>query len=98
MRVVRADGYEAEASMPYAALQRIGTPFRDHLPQIPERQVAALRIAARLDTGQPPDRFLVGRLSGVEARGDPQRGDLPFGDLRQAVSYTHLTLPTICSV
>ncbi|KQT02110.1 hypothetical protein ASG23_01770 [Cellulomonas sp. Leaf395] len=60
MRIVRADGYEAEDAMPYAALQRIGTSFRDHLPEIPDRQVAALRIAAGLDSGPPPDRFLVG--------------------------------------
>lgn len=59
-RVVRSDGYEAESAMPYAALQRIGTPFAPHLPALPPRQVAALRIAAGLDDGPPPDRYLVG--------------------------------------
>lgn len=60
VRVVRADGYEAEAAMPYAALQRIGRPFAEHLDGLPDRQVSALRIAAGLDDGPPPDRFLVG--------------------------------------
>jgi DNA-binding CsgD family transcriptional regulator/tetratricopeptide (TPR) repeat protein len=60
VRVVRSDGYEAESAMPYAALQRIGTPFAAHLPALPPRQVAALRIAAGLDEGSPPDRYLIG--------------------------------------
>lgn len=60
VRVVRADGYEAESNMPYAALQRIGRPFANHLGSLPERQSAALRIAAGIDDGQPPDRYLVG--------------------------------------
>lgn len=74
MRVVRADGYEAEAAMPYAALQRIGSPLREHLPSLPARQVAALRIAAGLDDGSPPDRFLVGlgMLSLLAAAGEAQ--------------------------
>ena len=60
MRVVRADGYEAEAAMPYATLQRLGAPFSGLVASLPPRQGAALRTAAGLDDGPPPDRFLVG--------------------------------------
>ena len=60
IRVVRADGFEAESTMPYAALQRLGAPFVDHLPTLPPRQVTALRIATGLDDGPAPDRYLVG--------------------------------------
>lgn len=60
VRVLRSDGYEAESAMPYAALQRLGTPIAERLSEVPARQVAALRIAAGLDDGPPPDRYLVG--------------------------------------
>ena len=74
MRVVRSDGYEAESAMPYAALQRLGVPFAEHLPTLPPRQVAALRIAAGLDDGPPPDRYLVGlgMLSLLAAAGEAE--------------------------
>ncbi len=58
--MVRADGFEAESAMPYAALQRLGAPFSDLVAALPPRQAAALRIAAGLDRGDPPDRYLVG--------------------------------------
>ncbi|WP_400995035.1 AAA family ATPase [Agromyces sp. GXQ0307] len=72
LRVVRADGFEAESAMPYAALQRLGTPFARHVGDLPPRQSAALRIAAGLDRGDPPDRYLVGlgMLSLVAAAGE----------------------------
>lgn len=60
VRVVRCDGYEAEAAMPYAAVQRIGRPFAEFMPALPSRQADALRIAAGIDPGPPPDRYLVG--------------------------------------
>nr|WP_074259467.1 helix-turn-helix transcriptional regulator [Agromyces cerinus] len=60
VQVIRADGYEAESSMPYATLQRLGIPLAAHLGAIPPRQLAALRIASGLDEGPPPDRYLVG--------------------------------------
>jgi DNA-binding CsgD family transcriptional regulator len=74
VHVVRADGYEAESTMPYAALQRLGTPFADRLPLLPPRQVAALRIAAGIDSGPPPDRYLVGlgMLSLLAAAGESE--------------------------
>ncbi|KRE30619.1 hypothetical protein ASG80_17535 [Agromyces sp. Soil535] len=72
VRVIRADGYEAESAMPYATLQRIGRPFAESLASIPPRQAAALRIAAGLDDGPPPDRYLVGlgMLSLLAAAGE----------------------------
>jgi DNA-binding CsgD family transcriptional regulator len=60
IRVLRADGYEAEASIPWAALQRLGTPLAAYVDAIPARQATALRIAAGIDDGEPPDRYLVG--------------------------------------
>ncbi|WP_246205134.1 helix-turn-helix transcriptional regulator [Agromyces salentinus] len=60
VRVVRADGFEAESAMPYAALQRLGTPFAALIRDLPGPQASALRIAAGLDAGPPPDRYLVG--------------------------------------
>lgn len=74
IRVVRSDGYEAESAMPYAAVQRLGTPLADHLGALPARQAAALRIAAGLDEGDPPDRYLVGLglLSLLAAAGEAE--------------------------
>ncbi|GAA4063879.1 LuxR C-terminal-related transcriptional regulator [Agromyces indicus] len=60
IRVLRSDGYEAESAIPYAAVQRLGAPLAEHLGGVPPRQAAALRIAAGIDEGLPPDRFLVG--------------------------------------
>nr|WP_200933365.1 LuxR family transcriptional regulator [Leifsonia sp. Leaf325] len=60
VRTVRSDGFEAESAMPYAVVQRLGMPFREYLPSLPNRQSAALRIAAGIDVGDPPDRYLVG--------------------------------------
>ncbi|MFB9958058.1 ATP-binding protein [Agromyces bracchium] len=72
--VVRANGFEAESAMPYAALQRLGTPFADLVDGLPPRQAAALRIAAGLDRGEPPDRYLVGLgvLSVLAAAGEAE--------------------------
>ncbi len=60
VRVVRADGFEAESAMAYATLQRLGAPFAHLVRLLPERQAAALRIAAGVEPGPPPDRYLVG--------------------------------------
>lgn len=74
VRVVRSDGFEAESAMPYAAVQRLGVPFAEHLDALPPRQVSALRIAAGLDDGDPPDRYLVGLglLSLLAAAGESE--------------------------
>ena len=58
-RLLRVDGYEAESTIPFAALQRLIMPLRELLPSLSERQQQALLVAAGAD-GPPPDRFLVG--------------------------------------
>ncbi|WP_433832784.1 AAA family ATPase [Actinoplanes sp. CA-015351] len=60
VRLIRVDGYEAEATMPFAAAQRLIRPLRDHLAALPERHRQALLVAAGETDGPPPDRFLVG--------------------------------------
>ncbi|WP_319452605.1 MULTISPECIES: helix-turn-helix transcriptional regulator [unclassified Mycobacterium] len=59
-KVIRSDGYEAELSMPFAALQRVGTSLTDQLDALPARQQQALRVAWGTADGPAPDRFLVG--------------------------------------
>jgi hypothetical protein len=54
----------------YAGLHQLCAPFLDRLGRLPDPQGASLRTAFRLDTGEPPDQFLVGLavlglLSGV---------------------------------
>ncbi|WP_205705826.1 AAA family ATPase [Kineococcus indalonis] len=60
LRLLRVDGYEAESTIPFAALQRLLVPLREHLPSLPAVQQQALRVAAGAVGGAPPDRFLVG--------------------------------------
>ncbi len=60
MTVLRVSGFEAEAQVPFAAIQRLVIPLRDHLEQLPAQHQQALRIAAGTAVGPPPDRFLVG--------------------------------------
>ncbi|PFG41514.1 DNA-binding NarL/FixJ family response regulator [Isoptericola jiangsuensis] len=58
--VVRADGFEAESSMPYAAVQRVVGRLTGHLDALPARQREPLLVASGSAEGPPPDRFLVG--------------------------------------
>lgn len=60
IRLVRSDGYEAEAAIPYAALQRVGLALGAHLDALPHRQRQALLVALAAEDGPAPDRFLVG--------------------------------------
>ncbi|MCK9902300.1 LuxR family transcriptional regulator [Parafrankia colletiae] len=59
-RLLRVDGYEAEAALPFASVHRLTIPFREHLPVLPERQQQALQVATGAVDGPPPDRYLVG--------------------------------------
>jgi DNA-binding CsgD family transcriptional regulator len=54
------EGYEAESSIPFAGVDRLLIPLRDHLPALPERHQQALGVAAGAIAGPPPDRSLVG--------------------------------------
>lgn len=60
VRVLRVDGFESESTIPFAALQRLGRPLREHVNALPERHQLALRTAAGAADGPPPDLFLVG--------------------------------------
>ena len=45
VELIRLDGFEAEASIPYAGVQRLMSPLRRHLDSVPERQRQALLVA-----------------------------------------------------
>lgn len=60
MTVIRADGYEAEAAMPYGGLHRLGLRLLHYLPALTDRHREALTVAWGAQEGPAPDRFLVG--------------------------------------
>ena len=60
MRELRVAGYEAESTIPYAALHRLMLPLRSHVPSLSTFHRRALGVAAGTEPGPPPDRFLVG--------------------------------------
>ncbi len=59
LRVLRATGVEAEADLGYAAAHQLVYPLLELLPELPETQAAAVRVALGLEAGETPDRFLV---------------------------------------
>ncbi|MGB4777144.1 AAA family ATPase [Microbacterium sp.] len=75
LRVLSISGYEVESSVAYGAIQRLGSPLAEYLPQIPERQRHALQIAAGLVDGAGVERSLVGlaglSLLSLAAEGSP---------------------------
>jgi DNA-binding CsgD family transcriptional regulator len=60
VQVLRANGFEAESTIPFAALQRLMMPLRGHFSTLPGCQQSALRVAAGVADGPPPDGFLLG--------------------------------------
>lgn len=60
MRLLRVDGFEAESMIPFAGVQRLAIPLRGYLSELPESHRHAMRVAAGVAQGEPPDRFLVG--------------------------------------
>ena len=58
--LLRVDGYEAESTMPFAALQRLTIPLAGGLHHLPDRQRQALQVAVGVAEGPAPDRYLVG--------------------------------------
>ncbi|MET0767564.1 MAG: LuxR family transcriptional regulator [Aeromicrobium sp.] len=58
--LIRLRGYEAENTLPFAAIERLVRPLSDHLGSLPERHRDALEVASGTASGHPPDRFLVG--------------------------------------
>ena len=59
-RVMWTDGFEAESTMPYSALHLLGVSLAPYAGALPTRQQEALRVAAGVVDGVPPDPFLVG--------------------------------------
>ncbi|WP_163619155.1 LuxR family transcriptional regulator [Microbacterium sp. B35-30] len=60
VRVPRITGYEVESTLAYGAMQRLGRPLAGYVDDIPPTQQSALRVAAGLAEGPPPERALVG--------------------------------------
>ena len=59
-RVIRASGVEAERELAFAALHQVCVPMLAELESLPAPQRGALRTAFGLESGNPPDRFMVG--------------------------------------
>src|SRR5580704_5372818 len=60
LRVARVAGVESEMELAFAGLQQLCAPMLDKLADLPDPQRAALGVAFGLETGEAPDRFLVG--------------------------------------
>ncbi len=60
IRLIRIDGFEAEASIPYAALHRVGLSLQEFADALSPQLRAALGVAWGSHPGPTPDRFLVG--------------------------------------
>src|SRR6185369_16354323 len=60
LRVARVAGVESEMELAFAALQQLCAPMLGNPEGLPDPQRAALGVAFGLDTGEVPDRFLVG--------------------------------------
>ncbi len=60
LSVIRLSGAAAEANLPFAAIQRLAQSAGAIYDALPAPQRAALRVAVGLDSGPPPDRFLIG--------------------------------------
>jgi DNA-binding CsgD family transcriptional regulator len=59
LRVAQITGVESEIELAYAGLHQLCASMLDRLDALPEPQQAALRVALGLESGDPPDRFLV---------------------------------------
>jgi DNA-binding CsgD family transcriptional regulator len=59
-RVIRAAGVESEMELTFAGLHQLCGPLLDGVDRLPAPQATAVATAFGLDTGDPPDRFIVG--------------------------------------
>jgi DNA-binding CsgD family transcriptional regulator len=59
-RISRTSGVESEMELPFAALQRLCTPFIEHAERLPKPQREALGVAFGMHAGPAPNPFLVG--------------------------------------
>src|SRR4051812_18136985 len=60
LTVIRAVGVESDMELAYASLHQLCGPLLDRLESLPGPQRQAMEIVFGLNTGGPPDRFLVG--------------------------------------
>ncbi|HEV3288340.1 MAG TPA: ATP-binding protein, partial [Streptosporangiaceae bacterium] len=60
LRVVRVAGVESEMELAFAALQQLCAPMLGKLAGLPDPQREALSVAFGLETGEAPDRFVMG--------------------------------------
>jgi DNA-binding CsgD family transcriptional regulator len=60
LTIVRAAGVESEMELAFASLHQLCWPFIDRLETLPAPQREAVGVAFGLESGPPPDRFLVG--------------------------------------
>ena len=58
-RVLRADGVESEAQLPYAGLHQLLRPLMAEMKQLPAIERDALLAALGLQAGNPPETYLV---------------------------------------
>jgi DNA-binding CsgD family transcriptional regulator len=58
--ICRTVGVESEMELPYAGLQQLCAPLIARLAELPGLHRSALETVFGLDSGPPPDRFLVG--------------------------------------
>ena len=75
-RELTVAGYEAESTIPYAAIHRLMLPLGPHVPRLSPAHQQALRVAVGAVQGPPPDRFLVGM--GVLALVAAASGEAPL--------------------
>src|SRR4051794_20954043 len=59
LRVAQIAGVESEMELPYAGLHQLCAPMLGRLGALHEPQQVALGVALDLESGEPPDRFLV---------------------------------------
>lgn len=59
MRVLRAVGVEAERTLAHATLHQLLAPVLNRADALAQPQARALRVVFGLESGEPPDRFLV---------------------------------------
>jgi DNA-binding CsgD family transcriptional regulator len=60
IQTIMVSGYESEIGLGFAALHRLVLPLLGDLSELPAPQREALAVAFGLESGTPPNRFLVG--------------------------------------
>lgn len=59
-RTLHVAGVQSDMELAFAGLQQLCVPLLDRLGELPEPQIAAVRVAFGQGIGEVPDRFLVG--------------------------------------